>query len=310
MKLLRATFLGVRGVPDGTYDLGHTSVDKAHDVVVVTGREASGKTRFLEAIVAAKEAIGPYGPSAPGAAWLADGGTLAKVVLAFVLTPEERDYVGTSETVVEGEATFMSDRIRRDADEGLVALLSRYQHGHTGGKLDYFPANRRVAPLGPFHGRGELEQRMLRASKDPSKYGFITRFLRELPFAPSEGIAFGAQLERLSPTCRFVAGQPEPGVPRCFRSRGGAPVSLGELSDTEQHAVLFAATSVAIGYANSIVLIDRPELSTTAARVGTFVAALRSLGPENQLILASAAPELLSAVPRECILSLEGADRA
>ena len=89
MKLARVSFLGVRGLADATYDLvGPSGVP--HDLVVVTGPTASGKTRFLEAVVAAKEAIAPYGLLQAGAPWVASGS-----VGAVAVTPKTRPPVVT-----------------------------------------------------------------------------------------------------------------------------------------------------------------------------------------------------------------------
>jgi energy-coupling factor transporter ATP-binding protein EcfA2 len=306
MKILRATFLGVRGVPEGSYDFSHPATGAPQGVVVITGPEASGKTRFVEAILATKEAIGPYGPMSPGAAWLPPGSMVAKVALSFALDEEERQYVGTSQAVVDGEATFLRDRVRRDADEGLVALLMRYEHGKEAGKVEYFPASRRLSPQGPYHGTGALEQRMQRASKEATKYGFVVRFLRELGQMPAEAKAFAANLERLSPSCRYAPGEPTPGLPRCFSSRGGPAVSVSELSETEQQAVLLAATAVVIGLHRSLVLLDRPELCASPERAGALVEALAQLGDDNQLLLASSSSEIIAAVPPYSVIRLGG----
>jgi hypothetical protein len=307
VKIVRATFLSVRGVPDGTYDLAHPTTGAPHGMVLVTGPEASGKTRFLEGILATKEAIGPYGPMSAGEAWLRPGSQLAKVMLSFALDEEERQYVGTSDSVVDGEATFLRDRVRRDADEGLVALLARYEHGPGAGKVEYFPASRRLSPLGPFHGTGVIEQRLQRISKEPTKYGFVVRFLRELPQNPAPQKAFAKCLEGLSPSCRYVPDAPGPGLPRCFSSRGGPPANLSELSETEQQSVLLAATAVAIGLSRSLVLLDRPELCTSSGRAVSFVEALELLGQDNQIIMASSSSEFVAALPKANVIRLEGA---
>ncbi len=306
MKIVRATFLGIRGVSDGTYDFTHPTTGAPNSLVLVTGPEASGKTSFLEAIVAAKEAIGAYGPMSPGATWIASGGVIAKVMLSFALDDDERHYVGTSESVVDGEATFLPERVRRDADEGLVALLARYEHGVKCGKMEYFPSSRRILPLGPFHGTGVVEQRMQRASKEITKYGFIVRFLRELNQLPAAQKAFAEHLARLSPTCRYVPSEPNSGLPRCFATRGIAGATMSELSETEQHCIIFAATAVAIGLSKSLILIDRPEASTSPSRAGAFLEALSMLGDDNQIIMASFSNEILAAVPRTNIIRLEG----
>ena len=73
MKIQRATFIGVRGVPDLTLDLtdGRTGAPRA--LVVVSGPSGSGKTRMIEALIAAKEAIRPYGAMTTGAPWIRAG---------------------------------------------------------------------------------------------------------------------------------------------------------------------------------------------------------------------------------------------
>lgn len=306
MKIVRATFLSIRGVPDGTYDFRHPASGAANSPIIVTGGEASGKTRFLEALLATKEAIGPYGPMMDGATWLEPTKQLAKVMLTFALDEEERQYAGTSDNLVDGEATFLSERVRRDADEGLVALLSRYEHGPEAGKIEYFPSSRRLSPLGPYHGTGVIEQRLQRALKDPTKYGFVVRFLRDLPQDSAMTKTFSGQLERLSASCRYVAGEPQRGLPRCFSSRGGPVANISELSETEQQAVLVAATAANIGLSRSIVLIDRPELGTNPGRAAEFVEALSLLGQDNQVFMATAVPEFLAAVPKANIIRLEG----
>ena len=107
MKLLRAIFLGVRGVPEGTYEFANTTNGKPHDVIVITGPEASGKTRFLEALLATKEAVGGYGPPSPGATWLTPNGTLAKVVLSRVAACHGPSSTFTS-TALIGERPLLS----------------------------------------------------------------------------------------------------------------------------------------------------------------------------------------------------------
>ena len=178
MKIQRVTFIGVRGLRDATHDFTNPETGAPHDLVVLTGPAASGKTRALEAIVAAKEAIGAYGPMSPGDPWIDAG--VAKIVIAFHLDEEEQTYAGSASAVVEAEAQFLPDRVRSDADEGIVAVLERYGHEPARGKLEYFPATRRISALAPYHGLGAGEQRLLRAGKDARKYSFVMRFLLEI----------------------------------------------------------------------------------------------------------------------------------
>jgi hypothetical protein len=289
MKIQRVTFLGVRGVADATLDFTDPRTGTPHGLVVVTGPSASGKTRLIEALVAAKEAIAPHGPMTPGASWIG-AGSAAKIVIAFHLDEAEREYAGSASSMLEGEVIFVPARARTEADEGLRAVLDRYSHDPAHGKLEYFPAGRRIPAIAPFHGLGTAEQRIQRPGKDPRKYSFVVQLLRELERDRARAAAFAARLEALSPTCRYL---PEPSgevLPRCFESRGSAPLTAAELSDGEADAVIFAATSVAIGLDHSLVLIDRPDLHLDDGG-GRLVAGLTSLGRDNQLFLA-ARPEL------------------
>jgi hypothetical protein len=139
----------------------------------------------------------------------------------------------------------------------------------------------------PFGGLGTAEQRIGRAAKDARKYGFVINFLRSLEHAPGKAEAFATHLAALSPTCRYVRGPAGEGIPRCLQSRDGGPVTPGELSDGEADAVIFAATSVAIGLDRSIVFVDRPELHLVD--LPSLVSGLSALGRDNQLFLASRA---------------------
>lgn len=307
MKIQRATFLGIRGVPDGSYELCEAKTGAPASVVVVTGPEASGKTRFLEAIFAAKEAIGPYGPMSPGAAWLLPGAPIAKIVLSLWLDAEERQYVGTHDSVVQAEAIFLPQRTQREADEGTIALLQRYTHDNTAGKFEYFPASRRLLPQGPFLGTSVLEQRMQRASKDPRKYGFVLRFLRDLSDDPAREQAFARVLERLSSSCRYERNQEASGMPRCLVTRVGRGQSIAEIADSEADCVLLAATAVTIGLSRSVVLIDRPCLFMGAGRAKAFLEALRALGQDNQVLCASNTPEFVAAAAGDTVISLGSA---
>jgi hypothetical protein len=296
MKLQSIEFLGIRGLPDGEHDFTDPRTGAPHDVVVVTGPAASGKTRFLEAVVAAKEIIGPYGAQGSVAGWIEAGG-VAKIRLAFRLDDEEVAYAGATGPIVTAEAVFEPRSVASWASEGLAAVLSRYAHDGKG-KLEYFPASRRV-PAHARAGLGVTEQRELRAGKAPHKYGFVVPFLLALPERPEAAAAFAERLAALSDTCRYQPGDPDRA--RCLSSRSGPPVPPHELSDGEADAVLFAATAVAVGLDRSLVLVDRPEIHAGER----LLAGLRALGRDNQLLLASSSsPELLAAAQPAHIVRL------
>ncbi len=282
MKIQRATFIGVRGVPDMTLDLTDAKTGVPHPLVVITGPSGSGKTRMVDALIAAKEAIRPYGPMTTGAAWIT-AGNAAKILIAFHLDDAEREFAGTTSPILEGEVIFRPDRASCEIDDGLKAVLGRYAHNGAYGKVDYFAAERRIPTFPPFPGLGPAEQRVLRLTKDQRKYGFVLPFLRTLEHDGPRRERFAASLAALSPTCRYTPDTSGEAIPLCFSSRGGAPLTAAQLSHGEADAVIFAATAAAIGLDHSLIFIDRPDLHVDD--LDHLVAGLASLGHDNQLIL-------------------------
>lgn len=281
MKIQRATFNGVAGVPDLTVDASDGS-GAPHSMVVLSGPSASGKTRILEALIAAKEAIRPYGPMATGAAWMR-GGNASKIRVTFHLDEAEREFAGTSAALLESEVIFHRDRVEATADDGLKAVLGRYAHNPSFGKVDYFPVERRVPMFPPFAGIGSGEQRVGRLGKDQRKYGCVLPFLRSLDQDPARRERFATSLARLSPSCRYVPDPSGEVIPRCFSSRGSEPFTAAQLSHSEADAVVFAATAAMIGLDHSLVFIDRPDLHLD--EVEPFLEGLRALGQDNQLFI-------------------------
>ncbi len=306
MKLLRATFLSIRGLPDATCDFGDAHRGVPHDVVVISGPPASGKTRMLEAILAAKDVIAPYGPMIVGAPWIAGGASSAKIELAFVLDADEQKRAGVTEPVVTAEALFAPRVCRGEADEGLIALLQSYEHTSRSGKVEYFPANRAIVSSGHMHGLSAIEQRTLRTTRDARKYSFLPRLLFALTWDGAYTAArerFEAAVASLSPTVRYLGPNPEdPSL--CFSSCGGPRVAPSELAGSESSAVLIAATATLLSFERSMVLIDRPELSADEGSIVPWLQAVRALAGDLQLIVATSSPALLAAVDPQAVVML------
>ncbi len=303
MKIQRAKFVGVSGVPDMTLDLTEGRTGVPHSLVAITGPAASGKTRTIEALIAAKEAIRPYGLLANGAGFIRGAGTSAKVYVTFYLDEAERDFAGTSSPTLEGEIIFHPDRVVAEADDGLRAVLGRYAHNPAHGKVDYFPMERRIPMFPPFGGLGAGEQRPGRLTKDQRKYGFVLPLLRSFEHDAARRDRFVAALEALSPTCRYVADTSSETIPRCFTSRGGDPVTVGQLSHAEADAVIFAATAAAISLDHSLVFIDRPDLYVDD--LDAFLDGLLSLGKDNQLFCTGGARLATAAARRAHVVALK-----
>lgn len=301
MRIGKVTMRGVRGVPDGAWDVSDRT-GEPHRMVVVTGPPACGKTRFLEAIIAAKELIAPYAQRPSTAPWGPPGGPPARVGIRWHLDQLEAAHGGVEQRVVETESVFAAGE-PEPADEGVIAVLRRYEHGHTSGKLEYVPANRHIPLHGVGTGISAAEQKMLRATSDPRKYASCMRVLRDLAAGGEQASFFGHLLLQLSPTCRFEMTGVVDVMPRCFRGASG-PRTLLELSASEQDAVLFAATATLIGLSYSVILIDRPELHVDPKFVPRLLDGLLHMGREPQVIIASSSAEVLAAVGRSQIVDL------
>lgn len=305
MKLCRAEFISIRGVPDVTWNLARTAQATPVDVGVVTGGHSSGKTRLLEAILAAKEVIAPYGLPVDGRPWLRPGETAAKIELTFLLDADEQLRAGGISAMAHTEALFSPSGCRAEVDDAFASVLDRYEQAPGIGKVDYFAANRGIAPQGPMHGLSDVEQRLYRLTRDQRKYSFIPRLLRELDLKPERRAWFSQALNALCPDLQYeVSGSADRQLG--FSSRGGPRALLTELSTTESEAVLFAATATMVHHDRSILLIDRPEQSAGERSIAAWVAAARQLGKDTQLLLASASPALLASVDPAAILDLGG----
>jgi hypothetical protein len=308
VKLRSVAFRGVRGLADGAFDLTDPRTGEPYPLVLVTGPSASGKTRFLEAIVAAKEWVAPYGARPSPATWVRPADTAAKVTLSWQLTPDEQGYGAVETRTAATESIFTTIGATLPEDDGIVAVLKRYEHGHSAGKIEYFPALRPVPINGLGIGLSAFEQRPLRASSDARKFASVVRVIHELASGGPTAAYFAELLQRLSPTCRFEPAVVSDAFPLCFHGPSG-PRSLRELSSSETDAVVFAATSVLLGLSHSIVLADSPELFADPAFVPAFAEGLLALGQDVQVIAATRSPELLRAVPPAQVITLGGSGR-
>ncbi|MBL8743155.1 MAG: hypothetical protein JNK04_18725, partial [Myxococcales bacterium] len=82
MKISQLACRGIAGLPDLTLDF-MSSLGRPHDLVIVTGPEASGKTRLCELIIAGLEVIGPYEGIVRSSTWLAPGAASGRLELGL-----------------------------------------------------------------------------------------------------------------------------------------------------------------------------------------------------------------------------------
>ncbi|MDC3956782.1 hypothetical protein [Polyangium jinanense] len=317
MRVRKVRVDGFRGLPDQEFSLTDPRTDSAHELVVVTGPRASGKTSFLEAIVAAKEQVGPYGPAAPPSSFLRPGVSTAKVRVEWELSNGERDRYGT------GKRAFVSESIFGDLvvdppepDPALAALLSEYIPEPAFGKVEYFHASRRL-PLGSTidlsKSAGDSLDRMVRLGRDDTKYAGLVRFIVEAGLGldvdaegkPKPKGRIKKAFEALCPT-KELGGLYKAGdamLPVFLDGRRRA-YSIAQLSDSELDALLFATTFVRAGIGQSIVLVDTPEKHLGDVEAREFVKALATLGADNQLIVATQSAALVSSVQADQVIRL------
>lgn len=301
MNLAQIALYGVAGVPDCEMSLLDGSGEPL-DFVAVTGGSGSGKTRLLEAIVAAKEAVASSGATLKPRHWVRDGLAAARISLVWAFDDEERMYGGLTERLVATEVVFSASAPQPETDEDDVAsiVLARYAQaiGSTpamfgvSGKLEYFWAGRAL----PSATRGSLDegaQRPLRGARDNAKYAFVSDLSVTIA-ASTRRPVFEALLATFADGLRYDPELAGRGLP-CFLTACGARCRASELGTTETNALLVAAVGAAIGLDRSVVLVDRPDRTRDA---------WRSIGTGTQIIAATAAPEMLRGLPRERVLDL------
>ncbi len=304
MKILDLLTFGVRGLADGLHDFA-LPVDAsirsgAHDLVVVTGPSGSGKTRLLELIAAVREALAPSDDQLNFEPWIRLDHRTAKVKVSWLFSEQEQRAVGAPSPVHRTETIFGGDNPVSSADELLIHLFERYDHTDATSKIEYFAENRRLDVSGAEMSSDPDTQVRFWTSKSPRKYAFVSAFLRELRAQPAKAERFASTLAQLSKTCRYDVERSS------LVSEGRAVRALLELSGSERDALLLAATAFNVGLSRSIVLVDRPELMGALPR--DIALGLVALGAHNQLIVATARPELAVGARHVTIhLSAEGA---
>ncbi|EYF02665.1 hypothetical protein [Chondromyces apiculatus] len=317
MKIRKLSVDGFRGLPDREFSLIDPRSDAAFSLVLVTGPRASGKTSFLDAIIAAKEQVGPYGPEQPASSLVRLDATAAKVRVDWELSNAERERFGIGKRSLLSESIFGGSVMPPPTpDPALEALLSTYDPDPTLGKVEYFHAARRLAlgtTIDLSRTAGDAFDRMTRLGRDDIKYAPLLRFIVEAglgldvnadgtPKAPGR---VSAAFEALCPTKR-IAGLYRSGdaMLPAFLDAQNRAYSLAQLSDSEIDALLFAATFVRAGVNESLVLIDTPEKHLGGGDARELVLALTRLGHDNQLIVATRSEPLLASVHSDQVIRL------
>ncbi len=332
MKILQIVCKAIRGVPDGTYAFTNPRTGAPLDVVLITGGPGAGKTGLLEAVAAAKEAIGSYGPPPYRPGLLRHGAERGHIETTWLLSDADRVRAGLEGTQHVVAWDLGKAPSPAQADTRLRRFFATYSRDPDHGKLEYFPAGRRLLtraqrPTGtPVSPSAEARVRLAR---DPDKYGDLPGVLHDLALREagrlteriaSRGIAvrndqgdalapFRTAISAMLPDLRLAEVALDAPQTVTFLRRDHTPVELADLSDAEQQGVLFALAFKHFGLNRSIVLLDEPELHVHAAHRAHFLHALVGLGRDNQILAATGAAELLAAAAPGQVLDLSARAR-
>lgn len=325
MKLLSLTLDNLRGAPNGEYAFTHPSTGAPLDTLYITGPAASGKTAFLEAIAALKESIGAYGSPPDTARLLRRGKTTGRIAGTWQVSPEEAARAELPDTRVTASLDLAPDAPPSLADAGIRAIFQAYSHDPAQGKLEYFPANRRLAPRDGAAPPPALVEAGSRLGASPDKYAFVRRALLDLALegglrtmeeAAAKGILwktdtrdplapYRRDLAELAPDIRLVGvASGARGPDLVFEKRDGARLTLDDLSESEKQSLLFAATFRRVGLSRSVVLVDQPELHIHPDAQLRFARAIARLGVDNQLFFATGSQEIMRTAAQHEIISL------
>lgn len=302
MKISRLALRGIAGLPDLEQDLVAPGTGRPHELVVISGPPASGKTRLCDLIMAALEMVGPYQGIVRAPDWYADPDKGARVELELVVDEGEE---GAAPARGRAVIDFARGGVRCDVDRALSRQAARYDHDPKHGKREYFPEGRQRSWGARQDGMAAIEQMLVRSTKDPQKYSFIPSFLEALPKDAARQRAFAAGLELLSPSVRYEPAPRRAEDPTaCFSNLGKRGATYAQLSSSETDAVLIAATAALIGLHHSIVVLDRPELHIAPDRLKAWSQALLGLGQGNQWFLATSDAAFAASVDKSQHISL------
>ncbi len=291
MRIKSANLFNLRAAPDGRYDFG---ASEPATLVAVHGPAGCGKTLFIETLIASKEIAAPYGSPGQTARLLKQGVGSGKITVEWWLDEDERQFSGISDPVSPCEVSIRRTGLPdHDTDLGLSAVLSRYDHAPSIGKVDYFPATRRFEPDAFFGGDLVGEQKFVRLGSDARKYRGLLRFVRQLVMGGQTGKqeTLGRLFTELSPGVRY-AGLSGVGALE-FALADGEHVPLAALSASAHQAFVFAATMVMLETRHSVVFVDTPELHLGPGEAARWLRVLSSHAPTNQWIVATQDPQVV-----------------
>ncbi len=319
MKVTRVRLENVRNLEDGEHVFTYPD-GRPHEIVLLTGPSASGKTTFLELIAMAKERVASSGRPTRPRDFLRTGASNGLVEITLALRDAERRRFGIGDPIAKLRVQLSG--APSDHDPRLCELLRAYSHSPAVAKLEYFPAQRALTlPLGMEPAPDENTERRLRSSSDHDKYRGVVPWLRAQLAAAAVRLSreldtrgmvmssdtvdpiagFRETLAAMCPWLRVAGLGPDSATPMFLRRDGSSP-PIFELSAAEQDAVLLAGTWHRVGLASSLILIDRPDLH---ADPDDQLGWLRTLaGADNQLLVTAKSERLGATLPPSAQIAL------
>lgn len=284
MRIRYLSFAGIRCLDGLARDLPRT---KETDLVVFRAGHARGKTAFLDAIAAAKEAVANYGSPDPRWDALIDSKTgAAKVQLGWELSDDEVQDLGLGDPLITSESILGEAKVKPEYNKSLQGILGR-RSTTTRGSIHYLHDTRTFSSPLSFGADEAAHSERLTARN--AKFASLFDMLDQPGRSSSRALA-GERLNELFPDLE-LGGLRRVGVsfePYVTSRRTGALRTYSDLSSSEQQGFLAALYTAREPIVGSVVLVDAPERGFGDEGAVEYVAALLRWTTRTQIIVATA----------------------
>ncbi len=307
MKILRIEAEGFRGLPDGAYLLG--GGDTAAQLTMVSGPPRCGATSLLDAIAAAKELVGGYGPLPAVEQLLRRGVRGGRLEVEWLLNEAEQRAAGTERARWTTGFGLRPGAPYELADAGLRRVFSTHPcRGERGcGGLEYFDA-RRELPVTSRRVLDEESELAWRARRGPDRYAGLLPWLERtllrdgidaLDALDRGGVVarwdradalsdVRVRIHRLLPALHLERiDLRSTGAALVFATADGGVRELADLSDGERARLLFALAFRRYRLDHSVVLVDDVDLCGPREAREELLLGLSELGRDTQLIVTT-----------------------
>ncbi len=280
MRIRGFHFMGVRGLDGLKKDLPVSEPD----LVVVYGKQATGKTTFLDTIAAAKEAVAEYG--SPDYRWDSLPGShgVAKVSINWEASPNEQTRFALADNLLQSESVLGRGGDKPEYPVSLVGILSEPGEAERG-SIHYLHDSRQLE--GPISFGADDAALRSRLTTRNSKFADLYDVLDQPEKAQAKQLAsdrFGelfpeyeiAGLRRYGTSFHMTVIHKPTAIQRSFET----------LSTSQQQAYIVALYTAKRPIVDSIILLDAPELGFGDGATD-LVRALLRWTTKTQLIVAT-----------------------